>query len=265
MSKITEQIKQFEKGLSSLKLEVDNSIVQSLLNLFEPIKAALENKLSDVSADEFSEWINEVIRFNEESIFGTGKDDIQVKLLNQVKDKYASIVNERKDKTTQIFAVKNISEVGYLETILQDLIQVSKSVSYRTIQASFKMVIDAIQQKIDERKDNVGAWVSVEDILPAYNKNVLVFSKSGNTEISFVDAKGKLDFGLELSDGDYYTHWMLLPSPPESQPQQKEVDEEKELEERTDRNMNVISDFCEHLKNENIVIPEEVILSFFNA
>jgi hypothetical protein len=44
MSKITEQIKQFEKGLSSLKLEVDNSIVQSLLNLFEPIKAAQQSK-----------------------------------------------------------------------------------------------------------------------------------------------------------------------------------------------------------------------------
>jgi hypothetical protein len=49
------------------------------------------------------------------------------------------------------------------------------------------------------------------------------------------------------------------------QPQQKEVDEEKELEERTDRNMNVISDFVEHLESENIVIPESVILSFFNA
>lgn len=64
---------------------------------------------------------------------------------------------------------------------------------------------------------NKGEWVSVEDRLPEYNKNVLAFSKRGHTQISCVDSEGKLDdFGLEISNGgDYYTHWQLLPAPPE--------------------------------------------------
>jgi hypothetical protein len=203
MSKITEQIKQFEKGLSSLKLEVDNSIVQSLLNLFEPIKAALENKVSDVSdGKEFSQWINEVIRFNEESVFGTGEDDAQVRLLKQVRDKYASIVNERKDN------------VG-----------VSDAVDFAEY---FRNNFDYYDCNANGR---VYKWIDL--------------SKRGQPAMPMIQI---------------FNYWKSR-----TQLQQKEVDEEKELEERTDRNMNVISDFCEHLKNENIVIPEEVILSFFNA
>jgi hypothetical protein len=40
---------------------------------------------------------------------------------------------------------------------------------------------------------------------------------------------------------------------------------EKELEERTERNIVLIDAFCEHLKSENIIIPESLVLSFFNA
>lgn len=45
-----------------------------------------------------------------------------------------------------------------------------------------------------------------------------------------------------------------------------EEESDKELEERTERNMKVISDFCEHVKSEvGLVIPESAVLSFFNA
>lgn len=46
----------------------------------------------------------------------------------------------------------------------------------------------------------------------------------------------------------------------------EEENDERELEAKTDRNMNLISAFCEHLKNEaSIDIPESAVLSFFNA
>jgi hypothetical protein len=51
----------------------------------------------------------------------------------------------------------------------------------------------------------------------------------------------------------------------ESQPQEVNEESEKELEERTDRNMNLISSFMEHLETEGIIIPESAMLSFFNA
>ena len=70
-----------------------------------------QNKVSDASSEDgYLKWLNEVIRFNEESIFGTGKDDIQVKLLKQVKDKYASIVNERRDSADWISVEDRLPE-----------------------------------------------------------------------------------------------------------------------------------------------------------
>jgi hypothetical protein len=44
-----------------------------------------------------------------------------------------------------------------------------------------------------------------------------------------------------------------------------EGDTDKQLEERTDINMKVISDFIDHAKEAGIKIPEKVFLSFFNA
>ena len=42
--------------------------------------------------------------------------------------------------------------------------------------------------------------------------------------------------------------------------------EAKEIAEKTDRNMALISAFAEHYKNETLkTIPEEIILSFFDA
>lgn len=42
--------------------------------------------------------------------------------------------------------------------------------------------------------------------------------------------------------------------------------EQLAMEENVDRNMNLISDFLEHIKSEHgISIPEEAVLSFFNA
>jgi hypothetical protein len=47
---------------------------------------------------------------------------------------------------------------------------------------------------------------------------------------------------------------------------QHEDDSDRELEITTDRNMDLISEFVEHLKDEaGIDIPESAILSFFNA
>jgi len=43
-------------------------------------------------------------------------------------------------------------------------------------------------------------------------------------------------------------------------------DSEREIEVTTDKNMDLISNFCDHLKTEEgIEIPEGAILSFFNA
>lgn len=45
-----------------------------------------------------------------------------------------------------------------------------------------------------------------------------------------------------------------------------ENDKDRMLEKETDRNMDLISEFAEHLKaEEGIDIPEYAILSFFNA
>ena len=87
MSNITEQIAQFEKGLFALILEVDTSIVGSLLNLFAPIKAALQNKVSDISAEQF---------LNKKGIFSLDTKKRYNEVIKWMEE-YASIVNERKD------------------------------------------------------------------------------------------------------------------------------------------------------------------------
>jgi hypothetical protein len=236
-------------------LEVDNSIVQSLLNLFEPIKAALENKVSDVSAEGNKNlsgysmddkigshhWFNTlmagILHIGEymklhDTIDSELQKDWGNKLYNTAKDmiewfkEYASIVNERKDKR------------------YDQLEQNSKILEYS---------YNACLEKLAERKDNVGVSDAIEFAEWILKNNMCPDGfggwGGGRINVNYYGSK----------TADLYKHFQ------ESQPQQKEVDEEKELEERTDRNMNVISDFCEHLKNENIVIPESVILSFFNA
>ena len=142
-----------------------------------------------------------------------------------------------------------------------------------------KAIIELVKQVkhsiVNERKDNVGAWVKASERLPdSYDTDVFI---KGYKKLH----KGKLilrEYGtyglIKLLDvqgfkvcewGKGHEELENIEWLDESHLQQEVEESEKELEERTERNMNVISDFCEHLKDENIVIPEEVILSFFNA
>jgi len=96
---------------------------------------------------------------------------------------------------------------------------------------------------VNERKDSADSWVSVE----YRDTNMILTNESGDT---FTIPDTRRNESLR----DFFHV---------SQPKEES---EKELEERTDRNMNVISDFCEHVKSEvGLVIPESAILSFFNA
>lgn len=66
---------------------------------------------------------------------------------------------------------------------------------------------------IEAEHDN--SWISVEDRLPALLEKVLTYGGNGKTLMNWLE---------ELEDGDFYftcggkiiTHWMPLPTPPES-------------------------------------------------
>lgn len=80
---------------------------------------------------------------------------------------------------------------------------------------------------VNERKDNVGSWVSVEDRLPDVKKDgnkVLLFREMNESQKA-------LSIGVHDTSMIKYceksSYWMPLPEPPESQPQQKEVDGER--------------------------------------
>lgn len=131
---------------------------------------------------------------------------------------------------------------------------------------------------INKGKDAGNLWIQFSDKFITLQKRLANASivnerkdNVGSDAIQFADWFRHSKYGVN-SMGDWINYDTYEKSTTEelykifqeSQPQQKE-ESEKELEERTDRNMNVISDFVEHLESENIVIPESVILSFFNA
>lgn len=57
-------------------------------------------------------------------------------------------------------------------------------------------------------------WISVEDRLPEWLEDVLVYYKPGNISISWRNLDGV--FALETCDDGRgrVTHWMTLPEPP---------------------------------------------------
>ena len=121
---------------------------------------------------------------------------------------------------------------------------------------------------VNERKDNIGVWVKASERMP--EKEGYYHGKRLSEPIILYARKDK-NYKMYFStpNGMQFNGWKNFLWLDESQLQQKgkqEEESEKELEERTDRNMNVISDFCEHVKSEvGLVIPESAILSFFNA
>lgn len=104
------------------------------------------------------------------------------------------------------------------ETSIDDLLSWLKNNHYlpQTEETIQKITDQFYKEKnIKPMLQNKGEWISVKERLPEFNKNVLALSKNGVIAISCVDSAGKLDdFELEISNGDYYTHWQPLPTPP---------------------------------------------------
>lgn len=66
---------------------------------------------SEMPEDEFEKWLDLVILFNDTTIFVNPEDDIQVKLLKQVKEKYLQIRNKKiphKDAGTNCLPLKTL-------------------------------------------------------------------------------------------------------------------------------------------------------------
>ena len=91
-----------------------------------------------------------------------------------------------------------------------------------------KEICDSLNSSIvNERKDSVGSWVSGEDRLPDVKKDgnkVLLFREMNESQkaLSMCIHDTSMIKYCEKS-----SYWMPLPAPPESQPQQKEVDRER--------------------------------------
>lgn len=74
---------------------------------------------------------------------------------------------------------------------------------------------DSVNENLSKQVE----WISVEDRLPEFNKNVLVLDSTGRIDISFVDKTGTFDeFILEATHREdesvIFTHWMPLPNQP---------------------------------------------------
>jgi hypothetical protein len=57
-------------------------------------------------------------------------------------------------------------------------------------------------------------WISVEDGLPDYDTNVLVYWLSGNQSVLFFWADKWDNLSIAMGGDDHITHWMPLPEPP---------------------------------------------------
>lgn len=85
---------------------------------------------------------------------------------------------------------------------------------------SFGMITSSVLNKAERAISEMPAadvqpvnhWVSVNDRMPEQYTDVIVFTKGGTITVDYVDENG--DFYYY---GEYVTHWMLLPTPPESE------------------------------------------------
>ncbi|WP_080057161.1 hypothetical protein [Spirosoma aerolatum] len=102
------------------------------------------------------------------------------------------------------------------------------------------------------------------DLFYAYQANIAVCMQDCYAEVikSGIPSVGSAEIHDISNKGAIRFLNMLC----QNRPTNTEEQEVRELEQRTETNMNLISEFLEHLKDEaGIEIPEEHLLSFFNA
>jgi hypothetical protein len=161
-----------------------------------PIKAALQNKVSDVSSEE--DWIKVY------SDLLIEKQDFSKAIIGLVKQVKLSIVNERKDK--EGVRLKNFNKV-----IDNTAPEIKKEV--------VKMLDD--MDKENERKDNVGVWVDVNNELPKEGGRYWCYLEEQTSlglshfqwNCSYHEIEKRFS-DQHLKNGEKVTHWMPLPTPP---------------------------------------------------
>ncbi len=237
--------------------------MEDLPNIFIwNFKLKTMSNITDIEKLNFYSWTNDGMDENlngipSEDVFVLRSDVLKV-LQNKVSDaNYHSIVCKEHEWTEVEITTTNgtplystvcrkcgISKVSDVTKIEEDLI-------YRIVE-NWGNAVHPVSEMVDWMREYASIVNERKD-------------SAGSDTIEFKDWCDKNTWEHEMRDETYYTTKELYKIFQESQPKQKE-ESEKELEERTERNMNVISDFCEHVKNEiALYIPESTILSFFNA
>ncbi len=104
-----------------------------------------------------------------------------------------------------------------IERLSQEITGTQSTFAYSPTRNFKNGVFEGIRKSLSlsAQEGKEEGWISVEDRLPPFNKNVLAISNIGWIKITFVDSEGKLDvYELEGDEGYRWTHWQPLPAPP---------------------------------------------------
>jgi len=175
-------------------------------------------KNSNVVSDDFLAWLDKVIKFSKESIFMGGEcDDMQIRLMEQIRGKYVSL-------NSGLNTINEPIKDEELDKILHDEIynSIADNIGNIIIAPTVKKCIEAAKKYAASKLNNSveDKWIRVDkdDSFPETHKDVITINPIDGVEPSFcvidfcfvgLDGKKHWDYGE-----DNVTYYQPLPPLP---------------------------------------------------
>lgn len=168
-------------------------------------------KNSNVVSDDFLAWLDKVIKFSKESIFMGGEcDDMQIRLMEQIRGKYVSL-------NSGLNTINEPIKDEELDKILHDEIynSIADNIGNIIIAPTVKKCIEAAKKYAASKLNNSveDKWISVDDELPEKSGRYMIYFPKVSTSVmdAIFDSRTKKFVRDDIDRTKYVTHWQQLP------------------------------------------------------